>query len=123
LNSSSGALNTSTSFSGIAAVAGGSGADNFTLTTFAFFGSIAGGGGTDTLAGSTLTQDAALANAIELAQVDPVLAVRAVTASPARALGLDERLGYLRPGFAADAVLLDDRWRATTVFANGRRLV
>jgi N-acetylglucosamine-6-phosphate deacetylase len=79
--------------------------------------------GTDTLAGSTLTQDAALANAIELAQVDPVLAVRAVTASPARALGLDERLGYLRPGFAADAVLLDDRWRATTVFANGRRLV
>jgi N-acetylglucosamine-6-phosphate deacetylase len=79
--------------------------------------------GTHTLAGSTLTQDAALANAIELAQVDPVLAVRAVTASPARALGLDERLGYLRPGFAADAVLLDDRWRATTVFANGRRLV
>ncbi|SMQ71800.1 N-acetylglucosamine-6-phosphate deacetylase [Agreia sp. VKM Ac-1783] len=79
--------------------------------------------GTDTLAGSTLTQDAALANAIELAQVDPVLAVRAVTASPARALGLDERLGYLRPGFAADAVLLDDRWRATTVFANGLRLV
>jgi len=79
--------------------------------------------GTDTLAGSTLTQDAALANTIELAQVDPVLAVRAVTASPARALGLDERLGYLRPGFAADAVLLDDRWRATTVFANGLRLV
>ncbi|MBF4635496.1 N-acetylglucosamine-6-phosphate deacetylase [Agreia pratensis] len=79
--------------------------------------------GTDTLAGSTLTQDVALGNAIELAQIDPVLAVRAVTASPARALGLDERLGYLRPGYAADAVLLDERWRSTAVFANGLRLV
>ncbi|SKA91609.1 N-acetylglucosamine 6-phosphate deacetylase [Agreia bicolorata] len=79
--------------------------------------------GTDTLAGSTLTQDAALANAIELAQIDPVLAVRAVTASPARALGLDERLGYLRAGYAADAVLLDEQWRSTEVFANGLRLV
>ncbi|PPF61652.1 N-acetylglucosamine-6-phosphate deacetylase [Clavibacter michiganensis] len=79
--------------------------------------------GSETLAGSTLTQDASLANAIELAQIDPVLAVRAVTASPARALGLDTRFGYLRPGYAADAVLLDEQWRSTTVFANGLRLV
>ena len=79
--------------------------------------------GTETLAGSTLTQDAALRNAIELARIDPVLAVRALTASPARALGLDGRLGYLRPGYAADAVLLDEQWRATSVFANGTRLV
>lgn len=78
--------------------------------------------GTDTLAGSTLTQDSALAKAIGLARIDPVTAVRALTVSPARALGLDERLGYLRPGYAADAVLLDDEWRATTVFADGLRL-
>lgn len=79
--------------------------------------------GTETLAGSTLTQDAALRNAIGLARIDPVLAVRALTASPARALGLDDRLGYLRPGYAADAVILDERWQSTTVFANGIRLV
>jgi N-acetylglucosamine-6-phosphate deacetylase len=79
--------------------------------------------GTRTLAGSTLTQDAALGTAVDLAHIDPVIAIRALTASPARALGLDARLGYLRPGYAADAVLLDDAWRATTVFADGVRLV
>jgi N-acetylglucosamine-6-phosphate deacetylase len=78
--------------------------------------------GTQTLAGSTLTLDVALHNAVELARVDPVLAVRSLTASPARALGLDDRLGYLRPGYAADAVLLDSAWRAAGVFANGERL-
>ena len=74
------------------------------------------------LAGSTLTQDAALRNAVELALIDPVLAVRALTASPARALGLDDRLGYLRPGYAADAVLLGSSWDAEAVFANGLRI-
>jgi N-acetylglucosamine-6-phosphate deacetylase len=78
--------------------------------------------GTQTLAGSTLTLDVALHNAVELAGVDPVLAVRALTASPARALTIDDHLGYLRPGYAADAVLLDSAWRAAGVFANGERL-
>jgi N-acetylglucosamine-6-phosphate deacetylase len=76
--------------------------------------------GTQTLAGSTLTLDAALRNAIDLVRVDPVLAVRALTASPARALGLDDRLGYLRVGYTADAVLLDAGWHASDVYANGQ---
>jgi N-acetylglucosamine-6-phosphate deacetylase len=78
--------------------------------------------GTQTLAGSTLTLDAALRNAIDLVRVDPVLAVRALTASPARALGLDDRLGYLRVGYTADAVLLDAGWHASDVYANGQRV-
>ena len=78
--------------------------------------------GTQTLAGSTLTLDTALRTAIERANIDPVLAVRALTASPARALGLDDRLGYLSTGYAADAVLLDAGWHATDVFADGERL-
>jgi N-acetylglucosamine-6-phosphate deacetylase len=78
--------------------------------------------GTQTLAGSTLTLDAALRNAIDLVRVDPVLAVGALTASPARALGLDDRLGYLRVGYTADAVLLDAGWHASDVYANGQRV-
>ncbi|UFS59404.1 N-acetylglucosamine-6-phosphate deacetylase [Subtercola endophyticus] len=75
--------------------------------------------GTPTIAGSTLTQDAALRSAIVDSGVDPVLAVRAVTASPARALRLDARFGYLAPGYASDAVLLDENWAVKRVWAAG----
>ncbi len=77
--------------------------------------------GTSTIAGSTLTQDAALRFAIETAGVDPADAVAALTATPAKAVGYGHRLGYLAPGFAADAVLLDRRWRVTDVWAAGVR--
>ena len=75
--------------------------------------------GTTTIAGSTLTQDAALRSALFESDIDPVLAVRAVTASPARALGLDETFGYLAPGFPADVVLLDPEWNVNDVWAAG----
>ncbi|RFA13416.1 N-acetylglucosamine-6-phosphate deacetylase [Subtercola boreus] len=76
--------------------------------------------GTTTIAGSTLTQDVALRSAIFDSETDPVLAVRAMTASPARALGLDETLGYLAPGFAADVVLLSTDWTVDAVWAAGK---
>ena len=76
--------------------------------------------GTDTIAGSTLTQDAALRCAVEQAGVHPVDAIAALTAIPARALGLDHRLGYLKPGFAADAVVLDSGLHVQRVWANGQ---
>ncbi|MCS5732656.1 N-acetylglucosamine-6-phosphate deacetylase [Herbiconiux daphne] len=76
--------------------------------------------GTSTIAGSTLTQDAALRWAVEVSGVDPVLAVAALTATPARAIRRDDEFGYLRPGFAADAVLLDDQWVVHEVYAAGR---
>jgi N-acetylglucosamine-6-phosphate deacetylase len=78
--------------------------------------------GTSTIAGSTLTQDVALRCAIELARVSPRDAVTALTATPARILGLEHRLGRLAPGFAADAVLLDHDWRVTAVWGNGLQL-
>ncbi|MGY1604726.1 N-acetylglucosamine-6-phosphate deacetylase [Geodermatophilus sp. SYSU D00815] len=77
--------------------------------------------GTTTLAGSTLTLDAALRNAIG-AGVDPVAAVTALTATPARVLGLEGRLGRLAPGHAADAVVLDGGWRVRAVWAAGVRV-
>lgn len=78
--------------------------------------------GTDTLAGSTLTQDAALRCAISRAGIDRRAAVEALTLTPARVLGLQHRHGLLAEGFVADAVLLDEDWRVRSVFADGRQV-
>ncbi|MGY1813927.1 N-acetylglucosamine-6-phosphate deacetylase [Blastococcus sp. SYSU D00820] len=85
-------------------------------------GGVARLAGTDTVAGSTLTLDAALRTAVEVVGLDPVAAVAAVTAVPAAALGLGDRLGRLAPGYAADAVVLGADWSVTQVWADGRRL-
>ena len=77
--------------------------------------------GTTTIAGSTLTQDVALRLAIQRAGVAPSAAVKALTLTPARALGLHHRHGLLAPGFAADAVLLEHDWSVSEVWANGLR--
>ncbi len=73
--------------------------------------------GTGTIAGSTLTQDDALRRALEF--VEPRDAIAALTCTPAKAIGLDDRLGMLAPGYVADAVLLDREWRVTSVWADG----
>lgn len=78
--------------------------------------------GTSTLAGSTLTQDAALRNAVTSVGLPLADAVGALTAAPARALGLGGRLGRLEPGFAADVVVLDDDLQVTAVWAAGVRI-
>ncbi|WP_417508117.1 N-acetylglucosamine-6-phosphate deacetylase [Microbacterium sp.] len=61
---------------------------------------------TGSIAGSTLTQDIALQRAVQ-AGVHLVDAVRALTQTPAAAIGLGARLGQLAPGFVGDAVVLD----------------
>lgn len=63
---------------------------------------------TGSIAGSTLTQDVALRRAVE-AGVSLAEAVRALTQTPAAAIGLDAQLGQLTPGRIGDAVLLDAR--------------
>lgn len=75
--------------------------------------------GSETLAGSALTQDAALRFAILTTGLAPVEAVAALSSTPARALGRQEDLGYLRPGYLADAVLLDADWVVEQVWAGG----
>lgn len=73
-----------------------------------------------TIAGSTLTQDAALRLAVG-AGVALVDAVAALTTVPARAIGLADRLGSLRAGAAADAVLLDGSLHVAGVWVDGIR--
>jgi N-acetylglucosamine-6-phosphate deacetylase len=77
--------------------------------------------GTSTIAGSTLTQDAALRRALELGIPAPA-AVAALTIVPARVLGLGDRFGLVEPGYAADLVILDERHHVTGVWAAGARL-
>jgi N-acetylglucosamine-6-phosphate deacetylase len=79
--------------------------------------------GTNTIAGSTLTQDAALRCAIEQAGVHPIAAITALTLTPARALGLEHAFGYLKAGFTADAVILDNGFNVRGVWAAGTPLV
>ncbi|MFC4140579.1 MULTISPECIES: N-acetylglucosamine-6-phosphate deacetylase [unclassified Microbacterium] len=71
------------------------------------------------IAGSTLTQDAALRNAVA-AGATLSDAVRALTETPAAAIGFGEELGALRPGMLGDAVLLDADLRVVSVWTGAR---
>jgi len=70
------------------------------------------------LAGSTLTQDAALRRAVD-AGVPLADAVASLTAVPARAIGRGDDLGSLAAGFIADAVLLSRTLEVRTVWTAG----
>ncbi|WP_375388001.1 N-acetylglucosamine-6-phosphate deacetylase, partial [uncultured Amnibacterium sp.] len=72
------------------------------------------------LAGSTLTLDAAVRTAVA-AGVPLPEAVLAATAVPARAIGRPD-LGALEAGAPADLVLLSDALEIESVWADGRRL-
>lgn len=74
------------------------------------------------IAGSTLTQDAALRLVVRGGLALPT-AVAALTSVPARAIGVAGRYGSLRPGASADAVVLDDDLRVRQVWVDGARAV
>ena len=78
--------------------------------------------GTDTIAGSTLTQDVALRNAVELVGLSLPEAVAALTSVPARALGLGDRLGRIASGYAADLVALSPSLEVQRVWGGGQPL-
>lgn len=74
---------------------------------------------TGSIAGSTLTQDVALQRAVAAGVPLPEV-VRALTSTPADAIGVGARLGRLAPGYAADAVLLDAELRVARVWVGER---
>ena len=78
--------------------------------------------GTETIAGSTLTQDLALTVALDGLGIPRPEAIESLTATPARILGLGDRLGLLEPGYAADVVVLDDDLAVQHVWADGTPL-
>jgi N-acetylglucosamine-6-phosphate deacetylase len=73
------------------------------------------------LAGSTVTMDACIRNAVRLAGVPLPEAVRMATLNPARILGLDARLGRLAAGMDANLVVLDAQNRIVETIVRGKR--
>jgi N-acetylglucosamine-6-phosphate deacetylase len=74
------------------------------------------------IAGSTATMDAVIRRAIASVGLGVAEVAQAAATTPARRLGLGEVTGALRPGLAADIVLLDEALRVTAVVARGQLL-
>ncbi|GGL87737.1 N-acetylglucosamine-6-phosphate deacetylase [Deinococcus aerolatus] len=72
------------------------------------------------LAGSLLTMDVALKNAVQ-AGISLDSASRMLSETPARSLGLADR-GVLEPGRRADLVVLDDTLNVLEVYVGGQRV-
>jgi N-acetylglucosamine-6-phosphate deacetylase len=70
------------------------------------------------LAGSTLTMDAAYRNSVA-AGLDEVSASRAASLNPARLLGIDREVGSIEVGKRADLVVLDEGREVIAVIAAG----
>lgn len=71
------------------------------------------------LAGSGLTLDTAVRNAVKLLGVDLPQAVRMASSNPAQTIGLSARKGKVAEGYDADLVLLDDALRVKQTWIGG----
>ena len=71
------------------------------------------------LAGSDLDMISAVNNAAKFARIDWFEAVRMASVYPAAALGLDDRIGYLQPGYAASFLAFDQNKQITQSWIEG----
>ncbi len=73
----------------------------------------------NTLAGSGLTMDQALRNAIKWLDMDLLQATKLVSANPAKVLGADGTKGMLAKGYDADFVMLDKEYNVLETWVGG----
>ncbi|MET8177464.1 N-acetylglucosamine-6-phosphate deacetylase [Streptomyces sp. NPDC005336] len=71
------------------------------------------------IAGSTLTLDHAFRRAVTVDGLTVEQTVRALSATPARVLGVDDRVGSLEPGKDADLVVLGEDFQVRGVMRHG----
>ena len=74
------------------------------------------------LAGSGLTMDLAVRNAVRLLGISLPRAVRMASLNPAAVLGLQNRKGRITPGFDADFALLDENLAVNACFVAGKKV-
>ncbi|GAB3961552.1 N-acetylglucosamine-6-phosphate deacetylase [Actinoallomurus acanthiterrae] len=72
-----------------------------------------------TIAGSTLTMDAAVRHAVHCVGLPITTAAIAAATTPATVLGIADRTGSIPPGKDADLVVLSDRLQVETVLKRG----
>jgi len=72
-----------------------------------------------TLAGSVLTMDRAFARAVRDLGLPIRAAAEAASTTPARVLGIGDRVGSIGPGKRADLVVLDGELRVEAVMSGG----
>jgi len=75
---------------------------------------------TGSLAGSTLTMDRAVRNAMTAADLPLAEALRMASHNPARVIGMEGEKGSLEPGKDADIILLDDELRVVLTMVGGQ---
>lgn len=75
-----------------------------------------------TLSGSALTMIDAVKNSVEYAGIALDEALRMATLYPARAIGVESRLGSLESGKVANLTVFDRQYRVLNTFVNGNRV-
>ena len=75
-----------------------------------------------TLAGAAITMRDAVDYVVHVLKVPLADALTMATLTPARLLGVDDRIGRLKPGYGADFVHLTDALEVAEVWAGGRQL-
>ena len=74
----------------------------------------------NTLAGSGLTMDQALRNAVKFLDLSLPEAVSLLSANPAKVLGLEKSKGSLQPGYDADFTVLNNKLEIEQTWINGK---
>lgn len=72
-----------------------------------------------TIAGSLLTLDVAVQNAMKFAKIDLQQALRAATLNPARVTGISDHTGVLQPGATADIIVMNPRQEVIKTIVRG----
>ncbi|KAA8917090.1 hypothetical protein TRICI_000762 [Trichomonascus ciferrii] len=77
--------------------------------------------GTDTIAGSAVEMDISVRNLVDWAGISLPEALKCVTINPARAIGVENKKGTLKPGSDADLTILDGQGNVKKVYKLGRK--